>query len=175
MLARATPELRSELAELPILARVHRAVVHTAASRSGVLELTRLLQEVLEQAQINASLIDLPFELDRAAADKPDPGPEAAITRCGAIVHNAGNVDIAGKRLAALGSALYYFNIDLSPVDPDVAVNIVSRIGDMGCAAGIGQLAIGLACAAQQSAPALYAEFQDGESIAAAFVVPVQT
>lgn len=171
MLARATPELRTELSEAPVLGRVHRAVMHTAAP-SGVLGLTRQLQEVLEQAQINAGLIDLPFELDGKSADKGAPVPDAAKARCGAIVHNAGNVDVAGKRLAALGSALYYFNIDLSPVDQDAVVNIVTRIGDLGRAAGVGQLALGLVCAARHAAPALYAEFMDGESVAASFVMP---
>ncbi|HYD59124.1 MAG TPA: hypothetical protein VEC35_02130 [Noviherbaspirillum sp.] len=171
MLARATPELRTELSEAPVLGRVHRAVVQTAAS-SGVLGLTRQLQEVLEQAQINAGLIDLPFDLDGKSADKDDTVPDAVKTRCGAIVHNAGNVDVAGKRLAALGSALYYFNIDLSPVDQEAAVNIVTRIGDLGRAARVGQLALGLVCAARHTAPALYAEFMGGEGIAASFVMP---
>lgn len=171
MLTRATPDMRRELLELPVLGRVHRAVVQTAAARTGVLELTNRLQDALEQAQINAGLIDIPFEFDDTPDGRKEPA-EASNPRCGAIVHNAGSVDIAGRRLAALGSALYYFNIDLSPVDQDAAVNIVTRIGDMGRAAGIGQLALGLAYAARQAAPALYAEFQDGESVSASFVMP---
>lgn len=79
---------------------------------------------------------------------------------------------MAGKRLAALGGALYYFNMDLSPVDNAAALNVVTRIGDTGRASGIGQLALALVYAAQKTAPALCAEFLPGDSIAASFVMP---
>lgn len=171
ILSLATPALREELSSLPVLGRVHRAAVRQPRDRPGVLDLTRIAQDALEQAQINAGLIDPPFVFNDVPADaagqKALPG-EA----CKAIVHNAGSIEAAGRRLAALGSALHCFNIDLSPVDDEAVINVTTRIGDTGRASGIGQLALTLLYAAQNAAPALCAEFMPDDSIAASFVMP---
>jgi hypothetical protein len=175
VLSRMTQELRAELAELPVLGRVHRATIRQPnGQRTGVLELTRLFQDALEQAQINAGLIAPPFVFNEAPPAADETKAKKSTEACGAIVHNAGSVEVAGKRLAALGSALYYFEIDLSPVDNDAALNVVTRIGDTGCASGIGQLALALVYAAQNAKPALCAEFMPDDGIAASFVMPAQ-
>ncbi|OWW19073.1 hypothetical protein [Noviherbaspirillum denitrificans] len=171
ILSHASPELREELAALPVLGRVHRATVRQSSDRSGVLALTRLVQDALEQAQIDAGLIDPPFAFNDAPDDEAARMSSRGET-CSAIVHNAGSVDMAGGSLAALGSALYYFNIDLSPVDEDAVLNMVTRVGDAGRAAGMAQLAFALVYAAQNAAPALCSEFMHDNGVAVSFVMP---
>jgi hypothetical protein len=175
-LARTDTAMREELSGMPVLGRIHRAVVRQCeGARSGVLDMTRRLQDALEHAQINAGLIDLPFSWEDERDVPPNPAAGQAGTRCGAIVHNAGGVDVAGKRLAALGSALYYFDVDLSPVDNQAAVNIVTSIGDTGRGAGVGQLALCFVSASVYAAPVLCAEFLDGENVATSFVMPASS
>lgn len=173
MLVAASAELRRELAHLPILGRIHRAAyAQSTNARAGVMEMTQVMQSTLEHAQVNAGLIDMPFALDPAPDDSPEKErKDQSASCCSGIVHNAGGVDVAGKRLAALGSALYYFGIDLSPVDVGEAFNVVTRIGDLGCATGVAQLAIGLALAAQRGDPVLCVEYAVDGSIAASFVM----
>lgn len=173
MLVAANAELRQELAQLPILGQIHRAAyAQITNAKAGVLEMTRVMQTSLEHAQVNASLIDVPFTVETASDDLSGDGRnEPKTSRCSGIVHNAGGVDIAGKRLATLGSALYYFGIDLSPVDAAEALNIVTRIGDLGCATGVAQLAIGLAFAAQQGDPVLCVEYAADGGIATSFIM----
>lgn len=172
-LSQMSHEIRTELGDLPVLGCVHRAAVrHPRAERTGVLELTRIFQDALEQAQINAGLIAPPFVFNDTPAETNEVDAKPTPDACAAIVHNAGSVEVAGRRLAALGSALFYFEIDLSPVDNDAVLNVVSRIGDTGRASGIGQLALAIVYAAKKAAPALCAEFMPDDSIAASFVMP---
>jgi hypothetical protein len=180
-LARVDRERRAQLACLPVLGRIRRADYRDfPAEPAGVLDMTQSMQQSLEQAQINAGLLDAPFTHDAAhtAADSsiaaiPDaPAPATPPARCRRLVHNAGAVDYAGKRLAALGSAMHYFNIDLNPVDADMSTNLATRVGDLGHASGIGQLALAVAHAADTQAPALCAEFTD-RGLAISFVTPM--
>jgi hypothetical protein len=187
LLSSASREQRGELAQLPVLGRIRRAVFRDASAQSaGVLETTRIMQESLEQAQINAGIIDLPFSQDEPVATMAAAGAanrssssssssSSPPTRCHWLVHNAGGVDYAGKRLAALGAAMYYFNIDLNPVDIDMSTNIVTRAGDLGRATGISQLALGIAHAADTRCPALCAEFSDHGGFAVSFITPAGT
>lgn len=171
LLTRVGTDLRNELAALPVLARIHRAAfIQTEGKQSRVLELTRAMQSLLERAQINAGLIEQPFSFDGA-------NPEAVAEnstepKCGWLVHNAGGVDYAGTRLAALGSALMYFDIDLNPID--MATNVVTRIGDLGRACPIGMLAITIAQAAAHKLPALCSEFYGQDGIALSFAMPAK-
>lgn len=172
-LSRMPHEIRTELRDTQVLGRMHRAAIRQPmAKRTGVLELTRTFQDALEQAQINAGLIAPPFVFDDSPSETDEAGACHPVEKCAAIVHNAGSVEVAGRRLAALGSALYYFEIDLSLVDNDAVLNVVNRIGDTGRASGIGQLALAIVYAAQNAAPALCAEFMPDDSIAASFVMP---
>ncbi len=174
LLSGVSVQLREELAQLPVLGCVHRAVFREVDRQpAGVLEMTRILQNSLEQAQISAGLIDVPFTHDGTAATDTAPDAEKRQPQhCRWLVHNAGGVDFAGKRLAALGAAMYYFNIDLNPVDVDMSTNIVTHVGDLGRATGISQLALSVAHAAEEAAPALCAEFSDDGGVAVSFVTP---
>lgn len=181
LLGRVNRNLRDKLLHSPVLGRIHRAASHDAPTQpAGVLEMTRLMQESLEQAQINAGIIELPFMHDESSAtdasdaveDQPSTSNSPAPIRCRWLVHNAGGVDYAGKRLAALGSAMYYFNIDLNPVDIEASTNIVTRVGDLGRATGIGQLALSIAHAADTGTPTLCTEFNEHGGFAFSFVTP---
>lgn len=177
MLVAANDDARSELALMPVLGRIHRASSQQASPRhTGVLALTRLVQGTLERAQVNAGLIDPPFSVEGApkGALKKNAEDSNQAPRCSWIIHNAGSVELAGKRLAALGSALYYFGIDLSPVDMASSMNVVTRIGDLGQAAPVGQLALGVAEAARQTGPVLCAEYSGDDGIAMSFIRQVR-
>jgi hypothetical protein len=171
LLVRIDRVLRTELGLLPVIGCIHRASVSTPKSeRGGILEMTRLLQSLLEQAQIDTGLIDKPFMLENA----DNAGTEVAQQwpRCARLVHNAGNAGTCGKRLAALGSAMLYFGIEFSPVDPESATNATTCLGDLGCASAIAQLVLGIAHAAHSAAPALCATFTDRDSIALSIAMP---
>lgn len=164
-------EQRTGLGALPVLGSIHRATfVEAKPGRAGTLEMTRIFQGLLESAQIDAGLIDKPFTLDDAPAD--DTSEKSRQPQCGRLVHNAGNAGNSGKRLAALGSAMLYFDIDFSPVDSDVATNVVNCIGDLGCASSAAQLALNVLHAANSNMPALSAEFSDREDVAISIVMP---
>jgi hypothetical protein len=171
LLARMDRVLRAELGLLPIIGCIHRASVGTPKSeRSSILEMTRLLQSLLEQAQVDTGLIDKPFMLEDA--DNAESEVAQQRPRCARLVHNAGNAGTCGKRLAALGSAMLYFGIDFSPVDPESATNAPACLGNLGCASAVAQLALGIAHAAQSAAPALCATFSDRDSIALSIAMP---
>ncbi|HEY0846744.1 MAG TPA: hypothetical protein VGE12_15335 [Noviherbaspirillum sp.] len=178
LLVSANAESRRELAQLPILGRIHRASFREMnQARTGVLELTRLVQGALERAQVNAGIIDLPFGVEQNAAQPAKKNEEGSApqTRCSWIIHNAGGVEVAGKRLAALGSSLYYFGIDLSPVDAASAMNIVTRIGDLGRATPVGQLALGVVHAARRTGPVLCAEYAGDNGVAVSFIMQAES
>jgi hypothetical protein len=173
LLMRVAPPLRTELAELPVLAHIHRAAFTQTEGKHGrVLELTRALQSLLERAQVNAGLVEQRFLFEGAPADPSEDTPVADEPKCGWLVHNAGGVDFAGTRLAALGTALLYFDIDLNPID--MATNVVTRIGDLGRAGPIGMLALTVAQAAAHKLPALCSEFYGQDGIALSFAVPAK-
>lgn len=174
LLARMDRVLRTELGMLPIVGCIHRASIGTPkAERAGILEMTGLLQSLLEHAQVDAGLISKPFMLGDADKAEADVTPQRP--RCARLVHNAGNAGICGKRLAALGSAMLYFGIDISPVDPEFATNAPACLGDLGCASGVAQLALGIAHAAQSATPALCATFTGRDSIALSIAMPPST
>lgn len=179
LLTMASLELREELAQLPAIARIHRAAfVQTGKSKDKerVLELSRTFTTLLERAQINAGLIDVPFLSDAAdgQADGKKEGEEKAPagSRCEWLVHNAGEPGRIGTRLSAMGSALLYFKIDRNPTE--IATNIVSKVGNLGRATPIGMLALALVQAQGKGAPVLCAEFSEPDGIAVAFAVPAQ-
>jgi len=179
LLTMASRELREELAQLPVIARIHRAALGQTGKgkdRERVLELSRILTTLLERAQINAELIDVPFVSEAAAGQadgKKDEEEKApAGSRCEWLVHNAGEPDRSGTRLSAMGSALLYFKIDRNLTE--MATNIVSKVGNLGRATPIGMLAIALVQAQGKGAPTLCAEFSEPDGIALAFAVPAQ-
>lgn len=176
LLTMVSASLREELAKLPTMARIHRAAFErkdSTQSRSRVQELSRTVMRLLEGAQINAGLIELPFTSGEAIDQPADKKEEAEKDdpRCGWLVHNAGPSEYAIDRLPAIGMAMMYFKIDLNPVD--MATNMVTDVGNLGRAAPIGMLA--LALTQTQQVPAMYVEFSEQNGIAVAFTIPVKT
>lgn len=157
------------LARLPVLARIRRAAVASEpVARERMLRLSQRLQQMLEEAQINAGLIEPPFAHDGtpAAASAHVSGP------WGWLVHNAGRVEEAGTRLAALGAALAHFGVDLHPIDE--ATNWNDCVGLTARAGSMGMLAVTVARAAAQRLPALCAEFGDEGGVALSLALPAQ-
>ena len=110
--------------------------------------LTRQVQGAFEAALINAGLRDQPFDSGSA-----EPAPVAA----GWLVHNSGNVSVAGARLSGLSLALNYFGCELNVVDE--ADNLVITFGDMGAAREPLGLAVAALRVAQTKAPVVVAQF----------------
>lgn len=171
ILARMDAGQREELMSLPLLGRIHRAASAVPGSIcAGILETTRVFQGALETAQIDCGLIDKPFTLEESPQDNGD--RQGRRLNCGRLVHNAGHAGNGGKRLAALGSAMLYFGIDFSPVDRDVATNVITCLGDLGCASGVAQLALCITRAAGSGLPALCVEFTESDGAAVSIVMP---
>jgi hypothetical protein len=163
---------REQLAQLVPVARIHRAALGEGGETPGrVLELSRTLTSLLERAQVNAGLIALPFVSGDITARPDAKENEEDASRCEWLVHNAGGADCAGSRLASIGAALMYFNIELNPVA--MATNIVTRVGNLGRARSIAMLAMASLQAQAQQAPALLAEFSEPDKVALAFTVPL--
>lgn len=171
--ARRQPELLNALpmplvtglGKLPILGRIHQSVSGEAAS-PGAMELTRLAQKLIDRAQVNAGMIDLPAVGEseaKPAQDKPAPS-------CAWVVHNAGGTTNAGHRLAAILTAMSYFGVELHPAA--TATNSAAQVGDLNQATSIGMLALALAQVAAQQAPVLYTEFSQPSGLTTGFAVP---
>lgn len=158
------------LARLPVLGRIGRAAVTSEpVAQERPLRLSQRLQQMLEEAQINAGLIEPPFPHDGtpAAASADVSGP------WGWLVHNAGRVEEAGTLLAALGGALAHFGVDLHPIDE--ATNWSDCVGLTTQAGSVGMLALAVARAAAQRLPALCADFGKERGVALSLALPGQT
>ena len=175
LLGLVSPAMRDALGALPIIAHIHRAAVGQASKEKGrVVELTRQFTALLDRAHVNAALMDAPFVADDikqeaqqdAQADKIKPE-----SRCAWLVHNAGHTTGIGPWLSAMGGALMYFESDLNPTV--MATNVVSKIGNLGCATPVGVLAMALAYAHEKKGPVLCAQLSAPDAVALSFVVPV--
>lgn len=148
---------RADLQRARPLARIHRAACgrfDTSGVRS--MALTRAIAALTERAQVNAALAEQPFDSEGGARADADP-QSAPAPACGWLVHNAGPVDHGGKRLAALGAALFDRGHDLDPIGE--ATNVVTCCGDLGQARAATMLALTVAQAASTRSAALCAEF----------------
>lgn len=168
-LAALSDDERDDLRQLPALARIHRA----ATTRFGAkpprsMEFARGIEALIERAQIHAALIELPFDPapGGAAAAQSAPG-ETASADCCWLVHNAGGIDRAGNRLAALGVALFKRGMDLDPIA--AATNLPVKAGDLGQARGVALLALTVAKAASGGGAALCAEFHGDDGLSLFF------
>ena len=165
---------REALQSAPVLARIHRATgIQLGAKQLRSMEMARVIEGLLKQAQICAALSELPhdpeLQLPEASADEKET-PE-----CQWLVHNAGGVDHAGLRLSALGVAMFNQTIELDPIAE--ATNVTTKVGDLGQARGAAMLALSIARAASAGAAALCAEFTgnpDNAGIALSFAVAPQ-
>lgn len=139
------------LAALPVLACLAQSG-QGELSRQGTLQLTRQLQPLLDNALVNAALLDFPF-----SAEDADPQRNQADSVAW-LVHNGGDVDVGGTRLAAIGSNLTRHQIALHPVDE--ASNLVREWGDVGATAPALLTALAVTHCARLAAPAVLAQFQ---------------
>ncbi|SCK08513.1 hypothetical protein [Vogesella sp. LIG4] len=139
------------LAALPLLACLAQSGQGTLG-RPGTLQLTRQLQPLLDNALVNASLLDYPF-----SAEDADPQRNQADSVAW-LVHNGGDVDAGGVRMAAIGSNLTRHQIGLDPVDE--ASNLVREWGHVGAATPALLTALTVTHCARLAAPAVLAQFQ---------------
>ncbi|NTV09537.1 MAG: hypothetical protein HGA47_02065 [Zoogloea sp.] len=159
---------RDVLIETPVLARIHRAVVGRLEKTGGARALTRAIAPRLREAAENAGLVDVPFRAEGGEAE----APAAQEFACGWLVHNAGSIDCAGQRLGSLGQALLEVGSELDLIQ--AGTNVVVEAGDLGEARSVALVALAVARAAEQDAPALYAEFSGDAGLSLGFVALAQ-
>jgi hypothetical protein len=164
-------EQRMELADMPVLARLHRAAqASSTEGRQSTLSLTKALLPSLEQALINGGELVPAFE-------PAGPVPEASTTSpaqapaCRWLVHDAGLPPDSGTRLGALGQALHAFELDLCPIAE--ASNIVRQYGDTGTARPLLMSALSVIHASQTQGAALCCEFGSEQSTALYLAQPL--
>lgn len=168
-LAALSVDARQALAEAVPLAHLHRAVAGECHPRPGrVNQLADAARRAIERALVNAR--GLPAPDLAAAAEAPAVDDTPSSPACDWLVHNAGGIDCAGQRLAALSLALHTFGIDLNPIDE--ATNFPARIGDLGAVLPLALLAQAINKAAETGGPACWVEFAGAERFHVGFVVP---
>lgn len=159
---------RDALLTYPPLARIHRAVsTQFGQHLPGSMAFARGIEAQIERAQIYAALIDLPFDSSDGSARASEFPPEAASPDCLWLVHNAGGIDRAGNRLAALGVALFRRGLEVDPIA--AATNVTVAAGDLGQARSVAMLAMTVAQAASGEGAALCAEFFAGSDLSLFF------
>lgn len=163
-LAAVALELRESLAELPVLARIHRGVSQQfSGSGPKAMELAKHLRTLLEQALINAGALVHPFD---KTADT-----EAELPNCAWLVHNVGSPIGSGARLSAISAALHAFEVDLNPIAE--ATNTVVRFGDVGAARPLLMAALAAIHAAQTQSAALCTEFSGPDEVSLYLAQPL--
>jgi len=169
-LAALSVDARQALAEAVPLAHLHRPVAGECAPRPGrVNQLADAARRAIERALVNARVLPAP-DLAAAATDAPPADDTPPSPACDWLVHNAGGIDCAGQRLAALSLALHTFGIDLNPIDE--ATNFPARVGDLGAALPLALLAQAINKAAETASPACWVEFAGMELFHVGFVAP---
>lgn len=150
------------LAELPVLAQLGQSS-SVALQQERALQLARQLQPVLDNALVNAALLDYPFSPEDA---KPENDQAASLAW---LAHNGGDINVGGVRLAAIASALSRHGVELHPVDE--ASNLAREWGDVGVAASAMLAAIAVSHSARLAAPAILTQFSH-EQVALAMARP---
>lgn len=171
---------REALQSAPVLARIHRATgIQLGTKQLRSMEMARVIEGLLKQAQICAALIEPPIESPepsaKGSAATATDSSKVKAADCHWLVHNAGGVDHAGLRLSALGVAMLSQAIELDPIAE--ATNVTIKAGDLGQARGAAMLALTIARAASGGAAALCAEFTgnaDNAGITLSFAVAPQ-
>jgi hypothetical protein len=162
----------ARLQQSTVLARIHRAGSQDFGPRQPrSMEFARGMQGLIERAQIHAAL------LEPAAPDGEVRAAETVVEECASgscewLIHNAGDVDLAGNRLAALGVALYNRGIDLDPIG--AATNITVRAGDFGLARSLAMLGMAVARVVDTGSHCLCAEFAGDSQLALYFAAPAE-
>lgn len=130
--------------------------------RQGMLQLIRSLHPALDDALVNAGLLDYAFAPDEASNE------QNRLHEVAWLVHNSGDLDTGGMRLAAIASNLSRQGIDIQPIDQ--ASNTVREWGDTGVAGSLLLLATAVAQVHRLQAPVVQACFEaDQVSVALAY------
>jgi hypothetical protein len=149
------PSRQPSLATLPVLAELTQPIQGAAAS-SRAMQLSRQLQPMLDNALVNAALLDYPFSEEDA---QPAANRAASL---GWLVHNSGEVQMGGARLSALSGALSRHQVELHPIDQ--ASNSVREWGDNGVATAALLCATAITHCHALAAPVLLAQFGPDEA-----------
>ncbi|EEG07471.1 hypothetical protein [Pseudogulbenkiania ferrooxidans] len=152
---RVPEHTRAALAALPHLASLAQSS-SCEVPRQGSLQLTRQLQPLLDNALVNAALLDYPFSTEEA-----DPKRNQADSVAW-LVHNCGDVEVGGTRLAAISSSLTRYQVGLHPIDD--ASNLVRDWGDVGAAAPAMLAALAVTHSARLQAPAIITQFHHDQA-----------
>lgn len=177
-LAALDPEVRAELADAIPVGLLHRADAAQFEARPGrVGALAAVARRLLECGLVNAGQLPMPGLEPEAAADVPGGGGShndetAPPPSCDWLVHNAGGVDVAGERLAAVSLAMHQLQIDLNPIDE--ATNFPAALGDLGMALPLAMLAQAANKAAKTAAPACWAHFVGEDALHIGVLTPGQ-
>ncbi|WP_293766644.1 hypothetical protein [uncultured Aquitalea sp.] len=144
------PSRQPSLAALPVLAELSQPVQGPASS-TRAMQLSRQLQPMLDNALVNAALLDYPFSEEDA---QPDANRAASLAW---LVHNSGDVQVGGARLSALSGALSRHQTEIHPIDQ--ASNTVREWGDNGAAGPALLTALAVTRSHALAAPVLLAQF----------------
>lgn len=127
------------------------------------------LQELIQEAAVDAELIEPPFVFD-GKAEPSDQSPKLPINSCAWLVHNCGDITCGGERLAQLSLALYRHSIEIHPTES--ATNMITTFGHCGSASSWLQLAHGVQRVSTLRKPVFFSRFQ-GDIFSASFLMPV--
>ncbi|AUH53684.1 hypothetical protein CXB49_17670 [Chromobacterium sp. ATCC 53434] len=149
----AVPSSRqASLAGLPTLAVLAQSS-SVSLAQGRALQLARSLQPVLDNALVNAALLDYPFSPEEARPEKNQASSLAW------LCHNSGQIDVGGVRLAAIATALSRHQVELHPIDE--ASNVVREWGDAGAATPLLLTAAAVSHCARLQAPAVITHFEN--------------
>ncbi|OQS44621.1 hypothetical protein [Chromobacterium violaceum] len=146
------PSQQASLARLPKLAILSQSS-SVSLAQDKALHLARSLQPVLDNALVNAALLDYPFSPEEA---KPENNQASSLAW---LCHNSGQIDVGGVRLAAIATALSRHQVELHPIDE--ASNVVREWGDAGAATPMLLAAAAVSHCARLQAPAVITHFHD--------------
>ena len=155
---------RKTLADMPMIAQLRRPAWVDLEEKK---HRTQNLSLLLEQAGVNAALIEPKF--DAAADGEAEPPLTQKLGDSAWVVHNAGNLEVYGNRLASVSTAMSGAGIALTLMHE--STNVVERAGDCGCATPYLMLALAAAKTAELKKPSLVTHFQ-AKRVAMSFVVP---
>lgn len=139
------------LASLPCLARLSMPVGRDTPHPPDI-KLNALIQAALDNALVNAALVDYPF-----SEEERDPAKDQAASIAW-LVHNSGDAHVGGTRLAALSNALSNHQTAINPIDQ--ASNLVREWGDTGHSTPALATALAITHCARLSAPVVLSHFE---------------
>lgn len=156
------PAMRGVLLEMTPLTTLHRSRALNLQEITRPIIMSQRLHAVIQNALIDAGLLDLP-----GGAETKEPEP----LDLGFMVHNAGadSDPITGQRLASVVAALNDFEC---PMDVDLSANVLAEHGDTGTACPTVMLAEAAISAAQAQLPVMVAGWVGAQRLDIGFVLP---